>query len=269
MMFAAYCDDELPPETQLSRNQTATLLQQVVDDLPEESREIVLLYYREDQSATQVAELLSVSPELVRQRLSRARKALKSTLLDRYGKLILTTAPTFTASSLLLAGAGISAPAKASTSSVLANSGSAGILKLFLSGAFFAALLGALSVFWSTYLPLKHMTIESQKLRLKQLRRATVIWVLFTGIMLACAYEFTSGWLMPVLAYSLFAAGLSVQFKKMRKVIMYDMFDSKPHSIEQQKMAFWQRCWGNAGLYGGLLVGFASMLIGLMGAGRL
>lgn len=268
-LFAGYCDDELPPETQLSREQTALLLKQVVDELPDESREIVLLYYREDQSANQVAELLSVSPELVRQRLSRARKALKSSLLERYGKLIMTTAPTLTITSMLLAGASVTAPANASTGVMVAKSGSAGILKVLFSGAFFAALLGALSVFWSTYLPLKHMTIESQKRHLKQLRTVTTIWVLVTGVLLACAYEFTSGWIMPVLAYSLFAGGLSVQVKKMQKVIMFDLFDSKPASAEKDKMAFWQRCLGNAGLYGALIVGFASMIIGLIGAGRL
>ncbi|HCL12060.1 MAG TPA: RNA polymerase subunit sigma-70 [Alteromonas sp.] len=268
-LFAAYCDDELPPETRLSREQTGLLLKQVVDELPEESREMVLLYYREDQSASQVAELLSVSPELVRQRLSRARKALKASLMERYGQLILTTAPTLTITSILLAGASVSAPAQASGGTVLAKSGGAGVLKILLSGAFFAALLGALSVFWSTRLPLKNMTMESQKVRLKQLRKITIIWVLATGVLLAAAYELTTGWVMPVLAYTLFAGGLSVQVKKMQRVIMYDLFDSKTLSADSERQAFWQRCWGNIGLYGALLVGFASMIIGLIGSGRL
>ena len=268
-LFAAYCDGELPPETSLSRTQTNQLLNHVVDELPEESREIVLLYYREEQSASQVAELLSVSPELVRQRLSRARKVLKANLLERYGQLILTTAPTLTITSILLAGASVSAPAQASGGAFIAKSGSAGILKVLFSGAFFAALLGALSVFWSTRLPLKHMTIESQKARLKQLRKITVIWVLATGVLLAAAYELTTGWVMPVLAYTLFAGGLSVQVKKMQRVIMYDLFDSKTLSTTLQRQAFWQKCWGNIGLYGALIVGFASMIAGLIGSGRL
>ena len=268
-LFAAYCDDELPPETSLSREQTRLLLKQVVDELPEESREMVLLYYREDQSASQVAELLSVSPALVRQRLSRARKALKASLLDRYGQLILTTAPTLTIGSILLAGASVSATAQASGGAMVAKSGGIGVLKILFSGAFFAALLGALSVFWSTRLPLKNMTIESQKVRLKQLRKITVIWVLISGVLLAGAYELTSGWVMPVLAYTLFAGGLSVQTRKMQRVIMYDLFGSKPLSAESERQAFWQRCWGNIGLYGALIVGFTGMIAGLIGSGRL
>ena len=74
--------------------------------------------------------------------------------MERYGQLILTTAPTLTITSILLAGASVSAPAQASGGTVLAKSGGAGVLKILLSGAFVAALLGALSVFWSTRLPL-------------------------------------------------------------------------------------------------------------------
>ena len=88
-------------------------------------------------------------------------------------------------------------------------------------------------------------------------------------MLLAGAYELTTGWVMPVLAYTLFAGGLSVQTKKMQRVIMYDLFGSKPLSAESERQAFWQRCWGNIGLYGALIVGFTGMIAGLIGSGRL
>ncbi|MBW8312415.1 MAG: hypothetical protein K0M64_10335 [Rhizobium sp.] len=47
----------------------------VLDSLPEESREVLLLYYREGQSSRQVASLLGLQDAAVRKRLSRRAAA--------------------------------------------------------------------------------------------------------------------------------------------------------------------------------------------------
>ena len=81
----------------------------LIDGLPEDSREIVLLYYREEQSSQQVAELLGLSDANVRKKLSRVRELLKDQLLSRYGNLLLSTAPampTFLATASLTRGSG-------------------------------------------------------------------------------------------------------------------------------------------------------------------
>jgi len=54
-----------------------------VDSLPDGSREVVLLYYREGESVRQVAELLDLSETAVKQRLYRARKHLESSLVEQ------------------------------------------------------------------------------------------------------------------------------------------------------------------------------------------
>ncbi|WP_249364218.1 sigma-70 family RNA polymerase sigma factor, partial [Pseudoalteromonas sp. S983] len=66
-------------------------MNQLVSALPEESREILILYYREEQSNKQVAALLDISEEKVRQQLSRSRKKLKSQYLNRFGTLAIST----------------------------------------------------------------------------------------------------------------------------------------------------------------------------------
>ena len=51
------------------------------------------LYYREGQSARQVAMLLGMREDTVKQRLSRARQRLRASLLDEVGETLRTTAP--------------------------------------------------------------------------------------------------------------------------------------------------------------------------------
>jgi RNA polymerase sigma factor (sigma-70 family) len=53
-----------------------------VDALPEGSREVVLLYYREGESVRQVADLLELSETAVKQRLHRARAALREEVME-------------------------------------------------------------------------------------------------------------------------------------------------------------------------------------------
>ncbi|MCF6193840.1 MAG: sigma-70 family RNA polymerase sigma factor, partial [Kangiellaceae bacterium] len=93
-LLAQFCDPDEPQEEQMERYQQSQILNGFISDLPDESREIVLLYYREEQSTKQVATLLDLSEVNVRKKLSRTRNLLKHQLLDKYGKLILSTAPT-------------------------------------------------------------------------------------------------------------------------------------------------------------------------------
>ena len=54
------------------------LLEVVLDELPDDTREVVTLYYREGESTAHVARLLGLSEDNVRQRLSRARSRLRA-----------------------------------------------------------------------------------------------------------------------------------------------------------------------------------------------
>src|SRR5690606_15018489 len=90
----------------LAADPAPTPAQQVVEDereqaaveliaaLPDDSREVLLLYYREGQSSQQVAALLGLSDAAVRKRLSRARQGLRDDLLRRFGEFARSSAPT-------------------------------------------------------------------------------------------------------------------------------------------------------------------------------
>jgi RNA polymerase sigma factor (sigma-70 family) len=61
-------------------------LEAALDALPDDARELVVLYYREGRSTAQVAELLGISEEAARQRLSRARAKIRDDVFARLGE---------------------------------------------------------------------------------------------------------------------------------------------------------------------------------------
>jgi RNA polymerase sigma factor (sigma-70 family) len=105
------------------------VLAAVLDDLPEETREVVLLYYREGSSAKHVAALLGLSEDAVKQRLSRARGKMREEMLQRFAVAAARTAP----GALFVAGvAGALTTAPAASAAVLVGGGAkAGLLKTF------------------------------------------------------------------------------------------------------------------------------------------
>ena len=76
----------------------------IISSLPEDSREALLLFYREGQSSQQVAELLGLSDAAVRKRLSRARALVREELLQRFGEFARSTAPTAAFTMIVLGG---------------------------------------------------------------------------------------------------------------------------------------------------------------------
>lgn len=97
----------------LTRMQEEAIAADLIDELPEETREILLIYYREGQSSRQVASLLGMQDAAVRKRLSRARKSLREDLLKRLGEFAAATAPGIAFTSLIVAGLSVSQGAAA------------------------------------------------------------------------------------------------------------------------------------------------------------
>lgn len=80
--------DALPsPSDQAISDDEAELVWQSLEEIPENYREPLVLFYREEQSVERVAEALDLSQDAVKQRLSRGRKLLR----DRVAALVETT----------------------------------------------------------------------------------------------------------------------------------------------------------------------------------
>ena len=86
-------DPDPTPAERLLQTEEEVVANDIISSLPEDSREALLLFYREGQSSQQVAELLGLSDAAVRKRLSRARACVREELLKRFGDFARTTAP--------------------------------------------------------------------------------------------------------------------------------------------------------------------------------
>jgi RNA polymerase sigma factor (sigma-70 family) len=93
-ILAVVADPTPDHPDRLGRQQEEAVVADLIDDLPEDTREILLIYYREGQSSKQVASLLGMQDAAVRKRLSRARQSLHQGLLERLGEFARSTAPT-------------------------------------------------------------------------------------------------------------------------------------------------------------------------------
>jgi RNA polymerase sigma factor (sigma-70 family) len=116
----------------------ARIVSEVLDVVPDEAREILVLYYREEKSTRHVAQLLGIREDAVRQRLARSRALVRQEVLQRFGCSIARTTPG-AAFGITLAAALTAAPtvsAAAATGSSAASGTAALIAKGTLAGAF-------------------------------------------------------------------------------------------------------------------------------------
>ena len=80
-ILAAASDPRPDAMEQIVAAEERAALASAIDALPASAREIVILYYREGQSASQVATLLGMTEDAVKQRLSRSRARLRESLV--------------------------------------------------------------------------------------------------------------------------------------------------------------------------------------------
>lgn len=120
-------------------NEDRERLHEALAALPDETREVLALYYREGQSVAQVAALLDLSENAVKKRLSRARDTLRGTLLERLGETLGATAPGAAFAAAVMAALPLAAPVMASVVTLSASkaAGTGGAA----SGSFWASLV--------------------------------------------------------------------------------------------------------------------------------
>lgn len=142
-------DPSPTPGERLLRTEEEIVATEIISALPEESRETLLLYYREGQSSRQVATLLGLSDAAVRKRLSRARGTVREEMLQRFGEFARATAPgaafaLTVGSALMVAAPGASAAALLSAGAVGSGAGKLGAGGLGASAVNAGVTFGAL-----------------------------------------------------------------------------------------------------------------------------
>lgn len=238
-LLESFADPAASMQDLLEREQQQIIMQDFISQLPEDSREIVLLYYREEQSSQQVADLLGLSDANVRKKLSRVREQLKDSLLARYGQLVLSTAPGLGFSAVVAAAlTSVAPPVAAATSVSVAAQQSSLLAKIavLLGGAMIGALTAVAAVFFSMKAVLNKADNEDEKTTLRALRNKTILWVLVSGLVLTAAYELTSGAWAPVAAFVLLIAGLIYSQLRLQQIISPRLQRQYPNAAELSRV---------------------------------
>ncbi|HUV65990.1 MAG TPA: sigma-70 family RNA polymerase sigma factor, partial [Sedimentisphaerales bacterium] len=128
-----------PIEAIINKEQQAVITQ-ALEQIPEKYREALVLYYREQKSLKQVAQLLELSDEAARTRVSRGRKLLKERVAAMVETTIrqtgpgkaFTTAVIASVAAMAIKGSGIATAAGVATAA--SATGTTAVIKTIMSG---------------------------------------------------------------------------------------------------------------------------------------
>jgi RNA polymerase sigma factor (sigma-70 family) len=168
------------PAQALAHRQTAEAVAAAIDALPDDTREVVVLYYREGRSVEQVARLLGLREDLVRKRMSRARAALRGTLFDRAGDVLAGTSPGSDFSASVLAAipaAGTAAGAGTAAKAAASVAGGTLLAKVIavLGGVGVGSVLGGVPLWFGVGKMIDRSPDERERIALRRFRRLRLV----------------------------------------------------------------------------------------------
>jgi len=247
----------------------------LISALPEDSREALLLFYREGQSSQQVAALLGLSDAAVRKRLSRARASLREDLLARFGEFARDSAPGVAFTGMIGTALAMASP-PAAAKGVLGVSAAVGaktVAKIALgaAGSLGFALLSAFAGIWLGLRRQLKCAIDAEERR--GLIRSAGINVLATfGFLLSLVLSsrFDAGWEWPLASCLIFMGVVYYQ-----SIVVHARVVARRHALEAQrdptgasKKRRRERVFAWIGGIVGFVGGFGGLIYGLIASGR-
>lgn len=177
---------ELPPDESAISEQESALLWRALQSLPENYREPMVLYYRQNDSVAAVAESLGLSEDAVKQRLARGRAMLAEQVERRLGNALRQTMPTaaFTFGVLAALPLATTSASAATAGMTLAKGGASGkpLVMALLNGVL-SPLLGFMAAGVGYKVSMDSArSVEEQRMIKKFFR------VLLAAILFFCAY---------------------------------------------------------------------------------
>lgn len=173
---------EAHPLAQTISREEEAILWRALERIPETYREPLVLFYREQQSIQRVAQVLELSEEAVRQRLSRGRKLLQEEIAAFVEGALRQTAPGQAFSSAVLVALPAATTSAASAGLSAGAKGSAAAKFGFLSAclALVTPFLGILAGVGAQCLIIRRTTPDPG-LRMALMSRAILFWIPVVG----------------------------------------------------------------------------------------
>jgi RNA polymerase sigma factor (sigma-70 family) len=197
LALAMAADPGPQPMQKLLADEHEATAAELIASLPEDSRETLLLFYREGQSSQQVATLLGITDAAVRKRLSRARQLVRDDLIARFGEFARSSAPSAAFTAAVITGLGIATKPAAAAAATAIGAGAvgAGAVGGSVAGKSLAAVAGMGGVIGGSllggaiaaHLTRKHLLIYAETLEEREalLRRYWVYMIVTLPLMLA------------------------------------------------------------------------------------
>lgn len=176
---------EPAPLDQAISDEEQAILWRALQRVPENYREALVLFYREQQSVEAVALALSISEDAARQRLSRGRRLLQEQMLAFVEGALARSAPSPAFAAAVVAALPLSSPGAAATVVAMKATQSGALAKATGIAAIVAALFGPVVAFASGYFSVRagldaaHTPHERATL-LRQTRKFAIASVLYT-----------------------------------------------------------------------------------------
>jgi RNA polymerase sigma factor (sigma-70 family) len=212
--LAAAVDPRPGIDSRLVADEDRRLIATVLDELPDETREVVTLFYWEGESSARVAELLGLSEAAVRKRVSRARRALRASLLDRFAEASRRAAPGAALTTAVMTALSVAAPASAAagtslaTASIGANTPWLAKLASLGGSILLPAAGGAAGVLFGTRQLRRRARSVTELAALRRFEAASLALVLATAIAFPTLWIATGSRWAPVATFVLFVATL-------------------------------------------------------------
>ncbi|SFK78416.1 RNA polymerase sigma factor, sigma-70 family [Lysobacter sp. cf310] len=201
----AAADPQPNPCERLLDDERQNMAADLISALPDDSREVLLLYYREGQSSQQVASLLGLSDAAVRKRLSRARASVREEMLARFGRFAVDSAPSLAFTTMVATALTVASPPAAAAG--LLTAGAAAGAKTFgqiVLGAAGSIGIAVVAAFAGIYLGLRKQlkgAIDDAE-RYALVRSAVIcglVSIAFVTALLLIAHSGGGGWWLPSL----------------------------------------------------------------------
>ncbi len=268
-LLASAADPRPQADMRAIAEEERQLLAVVLDELPDDTREIVTLFYREGESTAQVSSLLGLSEAAVRQRLSRARTRIRAGLLDRYGETARRSVPGSRFTAAVLAAIAVGAPSAASAATAAAATAASPsiIMKAItlLGGAGLGAASGVAGVLHGTR-ALKRMARTADELAaLRRFEAASVAIVLAASAGFPILWMITHSPWSQVACFAAFVVGLGSLhvFWLPRIVRVRHAMEHAEDPLKAARDRARERFAARLGWGMGLLSGTAGLLAGL------
>jgi RNA polymerase sigma factor (sigma-70 family) len=274
-LLEAVVDPRPDADQQLIAEERRRAVAETIDLLPEDTREVVTLFYREGQSVAQVAALLDLSEAAVRQRLSRARLRLRDELIHRLGRDLVSTAPGSAFVAGVAAAVAVGAPAVASA----ATMGAAGAKSLGplakMAVLLWGTALGAAGGIVGITLGLRHLERtpydDEERRALGGLKLVAILTAVGGALGIRAGLYVTHSAVGPSVAYAVFIASLLVIYEVWLPRILRRRHDAEMRAdpIPARRRRRRERILKMIGWTVGTLSGGIGLALGLRAAGLL